>query len=55
MHASAVVVLTLASVTCQDGKWKIDGKPKEYLENICGMQFFFLVFLSFGLCVLILN
>ena len=47
VHASAVVVWTLASVTCQDGKWKIDGKPRENLENICGMQFFFLVFFSF--------
>ena len=47
VHASAVVVWTLASVTCQDGKWKIDGKLRENLENICGMQFFFLVFFSF--------
>ena len=43
VHASAVVVLTFASVKCQDGKWKIEGKSGE----ICGMQFFFLVFLSF--------
>ena len=46
-HASAVVVLTFASVTWQDGKWKIDGKSKENLEKICGIQFFSLVFLSF--------
>ena len=28
-------------------QWKSDRKSKENLEKICGMQFFFLVFLSF--------
>ena len=29
------------------GKIVLDGKSKENLEKICGIQFFFLVFLSF--------
>ena len=32
-HASAVVVLTFASVKWQDGKWKIEGKSGENLWN----------------------
>ena len=40
VRASAVVVLTR-------GKIVLDGKSKENLEKICGIQFFSLVFLSF--------
>ena len=33
VHASAVVVLTFASVKRQDGKWKIEGQFRENLWN----------------------
>ena len=47
VHASAVVVLTLASVTCQDGKWKIDGNS----ERISGEHLWNAVLLS-GILIL---
>ena len=43
VRAIAVVILTFAT----RGKIVLDGKPKENLEKNCGIQFFFLVFLSF--------
>ena len=47
VHASAVVVLTFCQCEMTRGKIVLDGKSKENLEKICGIQFFFLVFLSF--------
>ena len=43
VHASAVVV----QCEMTRGKIVLDGKSKENLEKICGIQFFSLVFLSF--------
>ena len=43
VHARAVVV----QCEMTRGKIVLDGKSKENLEKICGIQFFSLVFLSF--------
>ena len=47
VHASAVVVLTSCQCEMTRGKIVLDGKSKEHLEKVFGIQFFFLVFLSF--------
>ena len=47
VHANAVVVFDFCQCEMTRGKIVLDGKSKENLEKICGIQFFFLVFLSF--------
>ena len=46
VHASAVVVLTFCQCEMTRGKIVLDGKSKENLEKVFGIQFFFQVFLQ---------